>query len=819
MSRSLGVGAGSMMTVGGRWIACSVLHQAAFSFAQRPPPPPTHVAVDEHGAGNATEPEPEVEAEHEHEHGEHHGPHRIPVWFPVALCIFWGVLLGAITYLYTVLRKKNEAAYEDFKKKKLEEGEDDEGEDADHEVMAEADAGVEQSTKEMIKEYGLDGALYLSYLDQCSKFWGLQTITAGVVTCLLYNAFGDRVKVGDEGLPIYAFSMANVDPMASSGWISVVMGFWIMSSGVAFAIWRNKQMDKLKLDADGELHTSRCTLWCKSVPTHVTDETLNDWLDQKYPDQVAGASVALNVHKLGANIRAQKKLINKINKLQEAVSEVPDDAKVVKISTLKELLSIKQGTETQLRDQDFEGSGHAFITFKDETAALEFKSANWADDTSAVGAAGWKVMMAPMPNEIYWENMGFSKGDRAAQKLKMAGIVLAVFIIFILWALIAVLCIGFAYMSILYSVNPTVYWGEVRDGMSDLLTPAGSYILGGVCVVIFLGMEEEMAPVIKFISKTAQPTTKSKKQSIYLGFQYGFYLIYHLVLSTGGLAFLVWACEDPDRPRLYVEMVAAFHINRMFLTSCLIDAFHAFEGVKFIRRPTASLTAAQAADLTSAEAQEDIDDAMHEDDPFFNNKFDYTRNYSESLAVFSVVCYYGAMHPLIMPAGSLYYLIKGKIDKMQIETQYSKPSLQYGRRARTTTKYLLCSVAIGTIGNAIYYLSIAPQHDPNHHKEGTVSPIAYGFLFNMVCGWAVYFGYTNKLQKKLFKSGKKEKTKLSKSRSNGDKMASENGFLEMPYIPPRPDDMVIGVAMSDDVIRDNSPVKFDNPLDEDGEDD
>ena len=59
-------------------------------------------------------------------------------------------------------------------------------------------------------------------------------------------------------------------------------------------------------------------------------------------------------------------------------------------------------------------------------------------------------------------------------------------------------------------------------------------------------------------------------------------------------------------------MVAAFHINRMFLTSWLIDAFHAFEGVKFIRRPTQSLTSAQAADLTSAEAQEDIDDAMHE---------------------------------------------------------------------------------------------------------------------------------------------------------------------------------------------------------------
>eukprot|EP01052_Picozoa_sp_SAG31_P005583 SAG31_NODE_247_length_19134_cov_12.255050_8_plen_236_part_00 len=229
-------------------------------------------------------------------------------------------------------------------------------------------------------------------------------------------------------------------------------------------------------------------------------------------------------------------------------------------------------------------------------------------------------------------------------------------------------------------------------------------------------------------------------------------------------------------------------------------------------------TAEQRAGLNSAEAQEDIDDAMHEDDPFFNNKFDYTRNYAESLAVFSVAMYYGTMHPLIMPAIAAYYYIKGALDRMQVKTQYSKPSLQYGRRARTTTKFMLCSTAIGTVGNVIYYVYIAPLHDPEHHKEGVVSNIAYGFVAIMLMSWGIYFAYTNKLQKKLFgsKDRAKKKAELRKSRhTKADQLALENGFTEMPYAPPRPDDMQIGVKMSDDEIRDTSPLKFDNPLDED----
>eukprot|EP01050_Picozoa_sp_SAG11_P026663 SAG11_NODE_6470_length_1306_cov_1.505385_1_plen_175_part_10 len=158
-------------------------------------------------------------------------------------------------------------------------------------------------------QYGLDGALYLAYLRQCSLFWLVQTGICCFPACIMYELLGNRVSLGDEGIPIYALSMANVDPFSASGFFSVFVGFYLMCSGIAFAVWRNKQMDKLKLSADDELHTSRCTLWVKNVPIDVTDESLNQWLEDTYPGEIAGASIALNVHELGADIRSQKKLI------------------------------------------------------------------------------------------------------------------------------------------------------------------------------------------------------------------------------------------------------------------------------------------------------------------------------------------------------------------------------------------------------------------------------------------------------------------------------------------------------------------------------
>ena len=86
-------------------------------------------------------------------------------------------------------------------------------------------------------------------------------------------------------------------------------------------------------------------------------------------------------------------------------------------------------------------------------------------------------------------------------------------------------------------------------------------------------LEEEMAPIVKYIAKFESPLTKSIKQSSYLGKCYWFYVIYHMLLSTtvlGWLASNVKVDEDfflgstkQGTVKLYVEAIGAFHQHRV----------------------------------------------------------------------------------------------------------------------------------------------------------------------------------------------------------------------------------------------------------------
>lgn len=77
--------------------------------------------------------------------------------------------------------------------------------------------------------------------------------------------------------------------------------------------------------------------------------------------------------------------------------------------------------------------------------------------------------------------------------------------------------------------------------------------------------------------------------------------------------------------------------------------------------------------------------------------------------MFTSICYYQVMHPTILVCGAIYYLTKMYVDKYQICCQYSKPRIQYGRRARTTTTYIFWSLTVGQMGNCVYYLFLVPD--------------------------------------------------------------------------------------------------------------
>ena len=132
----------------------------------------------------------------------------------------------------------------------------------------------------------------------------------------------------------------------------------------------------------------------------------------------------------------------------------------------------------------------------------------------------------------------------------------------------------------------------------------------------------------------------------YLNKAYLFYLIFHLLLSAFAFYYITFHWLETDAPLKYtVDMWGMFHMNRALLTCAVVDPMHMLEGLKFFRRKSKEVTTASRAKILSAE---DEDELTAEHDEFFSDHFDFSKNYGESLAIFTAISCFATMHPSIM---------------------------------------------------------------------------------------------------------------------------------------------------------------------------
>jgi hypothetical protein len=615
------------------------------------------------------------------------------------------------------------------------------------EVGGEASLGwMTKSEDDVRTDCGLDAAVYLLHCRQCAMFWLGQAFTMGIILILTYRFGGDYEK----NINMFAFSSANVAPNNGAKWISVVAQFWFVGTTIAFTMWKQKGMDSYKLEAEeeGGRHTSLNTVWISNVPTDASEDVLKSWFESNYADEVVEAKMVWDTNALGHNIRGRRRLIMKINALKVKVAEAEDAGAVAKMNLKIDTLTAKvkdlEQWEKPLRDRPLKGAGSVFVTFKSEESCQSFRkglnekqSGALTGEAASLGVAKWAVVMAPRSVEIYWENFGLEPADKLNSQAKAFGLTITMFLMFLLAALGAFWVLGFMYMEMLYWVYPTESIGATHDGMREAVGPVVWYGLFGLFfVIMFLGLEEEMSPIVKFICKFEYPYTKSHKQSSYLGKIYWFYMLYHVALSTVLLGVLATWCDiknipvveggcietrgetDPDgakcrsgRYQLYVESVGGFHQNRLYLTACVIDFLHVLEGLSYFTRKAHTLDDEELAEFDGAEDEEDEEELIEDEaDKFFSDKFDYTRNYAESIAVFTSIAVYSTMHPTMMLLGSSYYTIKYYVDKYQITNQYSKPHVQYGRRARTTTIYILWAQTVAQWINVAHHMVVTQDY-------------------------------------------------------------------------------------------------------------
>eukprot|EP01047_Picozoa_sp_COSAG01_P021669 COSAG01_NODE_1263_length_10996_cov_70.459117_3_plen_658_part_00 len=644
---------------------------------------------------------------------------------------------------------------------------------------------------------------------------------------ILINSFAGDYE--ENSITVFAWSYANLDNNNMGRLAPAIAAFWCIASIVLFSLHKQKTMDSMKHGeaSDSDTHTSACTVWVQEISMAATEQLLDEYVEVQFAGQTSQSKLVLDLYALGHNVRAQKRAILKINSKTEQYETMNGgtsaDKLLDEISALKSEVDRLAQEEPALRSKEVRCAGSAFITFKLPADAQKFrqKLANGTlTSSSQLSTDNWTAKMAPMPSEIYWENFGLDAEQKRNAMMKSSLLTIGMYITFVLISCGAVWCIGFDYMYYLYWMTPQSWAVDFLCPQKDAM---GAFLWYGVFglsfVLAFLILEEEMAPIIKYISKYESPMTKSIKQISYLGKCYWFYVIYHMVLSTVILGWLaanvvVDEHDDPRRPRtavlLYVEAIGAFHQHRVFLTVGVIDMIHLFEGVKFFTRQGKSLTVEELDEFRSAEDEEDADaEKSTAMDDFYHDKFDFSRNYGETIGVFTSICYYQVMHPTILFCGCVYYATKYIIDKYQITKQYSKPRVQYGGRARTTTKYLFWSMAIGQVGNIVHYMLLVEDY-----FIGTTMILAF-MVSSTVLGLYLFQPTALKLAKTAARA-KRKGSELESDSSSGDpafpEQDAENTRPEPVYSPPTADELVVGV----EIVREVKAKKqqFPNPLSE-----
>ena len=565
---------------------------------------------------------------------------------------------------------------------------------------------VDDTDPDTVKEMGLDAAMYMCHMRLCGRYWLMQFCSTGIVSILVYQFCGQD---GGHWIDLYSWSYANLRP--EYRWVTVLFAFWMTVCCVIFVTYRQKQIIRLKQWGGHNEVRSATTLWFEGVRPELTQREIADWFHSHCPGTIASIKVALDVHELGKNVRAQRRIVTRMNYLNERLAPLRNklaemhatmsydqlhmadplnlkegEAKILsKLENLQRKLAKLQPLEPTLRNQVFEPSGNVFVTFTTESSALSFRTRHsegkikgkfygmddLSDQLMQNGVGSWQCCLAPMPAEIYWENMGLSKTERFLNEMKGAVLTFSVFMLFIGIACVAVFFLAWDYFYYLYGLSPQPGPKALVEAVKGTLTPFGYYAIGGGGFAVgLLVFEEFMSEIIEHFTGHERPVTQSRKQVSYQKKAYWFYVIFHLVLSTVAFYIMVMFYLETTVPiRLYVDMCGLFHMNRALLTCAIVDPFHMLEGLTKFRRASKEQSEEERCAKRSAEDEEDmLYHAEHEaeHDEFFSDEFDYSKNYGETIAIFTAVSYYATMHPLIMLCASIYFYVKYVIDKYQV---------------------------------------------------------------------------------------------------------------------------------------------------------
>ena len=601
------------------------------------------------------------------------------------------------------------------------------------------------SKKELAQTLGPDASTYLAHLKQCGVFFFRHTLTTMplLIFCYQHGAYVATNGVQGWNWRIHSFTIGafsymcpegkrhwgnrqaeDCDPANTYTWLAAVVTFLFCLDSIYFAYSRWKKLEKLKFALKVGTH-SKSTVMIKRLPKQVLTHSgaLERYFDQACPGQVEGVRVALGVHDLIVNVRQQKAIYRKLNNLRVSNPWLTDannygaNKEEAEIRArhgylLVELHQLEARNEA-LRNHEPEGAGCAFVTFRNDAYAQKFHleakmhggrvagDARVSGDTLvALNRSQWKIQMAPVQHDIYWENLGIPKSERSLRKVAAHSILSGLLVAFAMATFCMMMIVGVQILGVwnIDVIEDTHdFLGSVVSWVENLAESfdwAFYLVFATPSLLAFFALAEATSSLIKWTSKLEQEKTRTKKQSAYLSKCYLYFMVLHIITGTCGIALLALIARvHDDRMTVFLTLCALYHCNKFLLEILIYLPFRVLDGVALFYRPTREVASDEMGEAAEEEDADFIASVKH--DVFHDANFDFSRQYGESLALFAMAHVYAVACPLMIFLCAIYFVVKYAVEKYILARHYSRPRISYGRRARMVTKYTMSSVVLG----------------------------------------------------------------------------------------------------------------------------
>lgn len=394
--------------------------------------------------------------------------------------------------------------------------------------------------------------------------------------------------------------------------------------------------------SDKSLRTQNTVVMVKSIQKHYdagfVTECLKKSLDHHFKNSVQSIySVPYHVESYSSykklkNNERKLKLLNLDYELNAHKTMIRKRCKKVDGISYYEMKKHKNITKMNDSRERFKGinSGVAFVLFSNSVSAKEFIMSG-VDPLDNVKTSNWECVLAPVPHDIIWENIGVDRHYAILMKIFLN-------LIYILVFLVVVTPSAFEQQLLLY-----------LDYLNLTNFVLGTLAISLPALVLVIYQLIILPPAVNFLVKKEKHTKKHTRVTSSLKKYFFFLLFYTLVFPilqlqlTGVIELLIdkdWQHVLGNRVKYTGELFFVFMIHQTFLK----NGFDLLVASKYV------LSAAKAIFLAQCKAEKAL---CFEAEPF---EFDF--ELAVSLNAFVIMCGLSVIFPLILIPGFMFFAIR-----------------------------------------------------------------------------------------------------------------------------------------------------------------